>query len=64
MYVCLCNDVTEKDIEQAVQRGASSLHHLQDELKVATCCGNCADCAQECLDRSLGRWITVLDNAA
>jgi len=52
MYVCLCHNVTEKDIERSVQRGARSLRHLQDELKVATCCGSCADYAQQCLERS------------
>lgn len=64
MYVCLCHDVTERDIERAVERGASSLDHLQDELKVATCCGGCAVYAQECLDKSLARGMMVFDNAA
>ena len=55
MYVCVCNAVTDRQIEQAVEDGASSLADLSRELKVATCCGRCSDCAKQVLKESLSR---------
>ena len=53
MYVCICNNVTEKDIKRAVQGGACSMSCLQEELAVATCCGQCHSAAKSCLEKSL-----------
>ena len=50
MYICVCNAVTDRDIQKAIENGATSFDHLQDELKVATCCGRCANCAKSLLD--------------
>lgn len=50
MYVCICNQVTDRDIREAVEtEGARSLQDLQGCLGVATCCGCCAPCAREVL---------------
>lgn len=49
MYVCICNAVTERQIHATVAEGATSLADLQFELGVATCCGCCAETAQEYL---------------
>ncbi|WP_462322454.1 (2Fe-2S)-binding protein [Halochromatium sp.] len=46
MYVCVCNKVTDRQIHEACNDGAYSLECLKDRLKVATCCGRCAECAQ------------------
>lgn len=53
MYVCICNNVTEKDIKRAVRDGACSMSCLQEELAVATCCGQCHSVARTCLEESL-----------
>lgn len=53
MYVCICHGVSEEDIKQAIGQGANTLLHLREELKVSTCCGTCAEYAQECLERNL-----------
>lgn len=50
MYICLCNAVTERQIQDTVAAGASSLTDLQAQLGVATCCGCCADLATSFLD--------------
>lgn len=50
MYVCICNSVTDRDIRKAAKNGANTLDALSQQLKVATCCGRCADCAQDLLD--------------
>ncbi|SMN11773.1 Bacterioferritin-associated ferredoxin [uncultured Candidatus Thioglobus sp.] len=52
MYVCICNAVTDKDINQAIKQGARSLNDLSTQLKVGTCCGRCKDCAKKILDQS------------
>ncbi|HUU73428.1 MAG TPA: bacterioferritin-associated ferredoxin [Burkholderiales bacterium] len=52
MYVCLCNGVTEHQIRDAVSDGAVSLHDLRNSLGVASCCGRCADCAQEIIEEA------------
>ena len=49
MYVCICNNVTTRDIEAAVADGACSLECLADALAVSTCCGQCRDFAEEVL---------------
>lgn len=45
MYVCICNAVTDRQIRQAIDSGATTLRDLQRELKVATGCGKCATAA-------------------
>ncbi len=49
MYVCLCNNVTDRDIRKAVRSGCRRLEDLSAELGVATNCGSCADLAEELL---------------
>ncbi len=49
MFVCVCNGVTDKQIIEAAEQGASTLQDLSDELNVATCCGRCASCAKKVL---------------
>ena len=49
MYVCICNAVTDRDIREAAERGIHSFDGLRRELKVATCCGRCEECARNTL---------------
>jgi bacterioferritin-associated ferredoxin len=53
MYVCICNAITDRDIREAARTGVDSMEALGDRLKVATCCGNCRDCAREVLREAL-----------
>ena len=50
MYVCICNNITQKDIRRAVRDGACSMSSLQDRLAVATSCGQCHNAAREYLE--------------
>ncbi len=59
MYVCVCNAVTERHIDQAVRDGATSLRELRERLGVAGCCGRCATCARDCLRSALEERTTV-----
>jgi bacterioferritin-associated ferredoxin len=53
MYVCLCNGITESQIRDAVSEGARSLRELNLCLGVASCCGKCAECAQQVVHEAL-----------
>jgi bacterioferritin-associated ferredoxin len=53
MYVCLCNGITENQIRDAVSDGVRSLRELRADLGVASCCGKCADCAQQVIRETL-----------
>ena len=50
MIVCICHRVSDRDIAHAVRDGCSSFEELQDQLRVATACGACTDCARENFD--------------
>ena len=42
MFVCICNAITDRQIQEVVAAGATSLSDLQAQLGVATCCGCCS----------------------
>ncbi|QID16841.1 (2Fe-2S)-binding protein [Nitrogeniibacter mangrovi] len=50
MYVCVCNAVTERDIEHAARNGARRMRDLRGCLGVGADCGACACHAKACLD--------------
>ncbi len=47
MIVCVCNNISDREIRQAVDLGLSSMDELRRDLGVATCCGKCASYAEE-----------------
>lgn len=55
MIVCVCNRVSDRDIDRAVREGTQVFEQLQDETRVATCCGRCRDCAREVFDAACAR---------
>ncbi len=50
MYVCLCNDVKEKQIQAAIASGVDTLEGLKQTLDVATCCGCCEPMVNDYLE--------------
>ncbi len=54
MYVCVCRAVTERDIQNAVEKGACCMQELQDTLNVSTVCGACQGVAEACFERFAG----------
>jgi len=46
MYICICNKVTDTQIKNAVDEGASTIDDLRTELGVASQCGQCGNCAK------------------
>ncbi|MDQ3260791.1 MAG: (2Fe-2S)-binding protein [Pseudomonadota bacterium] len=53
MYVCICNQVTDREIREAVYGGARCLRDIQQELGVANQCGKCGQMAKCILKESL-----------
>ncbi len=50
MYVCICNDVKDKQIKKAISAGHVSMDALREHLDVASCCGCCEPMVQDYLD--------------
>ncbi|WP_227429145.1 bacterioferritin-associated ferredoxin [Psychrobacter sp. I-STPA6b] len=50
MYVCICNDVKERQIKTAIAAGVDTLDGLKSALDVATCCGCCEPMVNDYLD--------------
>ncbi|WP_432785101.1 Bacterioferritin-associated ferredoxin [Oligella sp. MSHR50489EDL] len=62
MYVCLCNAITDRQIQDSVAAGTvNSFSDLQAELGVATCCGCCAEVASSYLNNPKSRSVQVTD---
>ncbi len=55
MYVCICNQVTDREIREAVYAGASRLRDIQRDLGVANQCGKCGQMAKCILKESLAQ---------
>jgi bacterioferritin-associated ferredoxin len=53
MIVCVCNNISDREIRQAVDLGVASMDELRRDLGVATCCGKCATYAEEVLNTHL-----------
>ncbi|CAM5206415.1 Bacterioferritin-associated ferredoxin OS=Castellaniella defragrans (strain DSM / CCUG 39792/ 65Phen) OX=1437824 GN=BN940_01646 PE=4 SV=1 [Castellaniella denitrificans] len=62
MYICVCNAISERQVQDAIAEGAADLGDLQARLGVATCCGHCADTATEYLPG--GRYAADVGSAA
>jgi bacterioferritin-associated ferredoxin len=59
MIVCVCNNISDREIRQAVDLGLSNMAELRRDLGVATCCGKCHSCAKDVMNEHLERNITA-----
>lgn len=59
MIVCVCHNISDREIRQAVDLGLSSMAELRRDLGVATCCGKCRSCAKDVLQQHLERQPAV-----
>lgn len=53
MYICVCNAVTERDIDGAVAEGCCTLRELREQTGLGGCCGRCTQCARDVLKDAL-----------
>lgn len=49
MIVCVCHNVSDRKIRQAVSEGVTTMPELREQLQVGTCCGKCHSCAKTVL---------------
>lgn len=47
MIICICQNVSERDIARAVSEGCHSFPALQEELEIGRACGSCLCSARE-----------------
>lgn len=56
MIICICNNVSDRHIRQAVEEGMHTMTQLRQTLQVGTCCGKCHSCAKrvlrDCLEQT------------
>lgn len=64
MIVCVCHAVSDKDIARHALGGCTTFAALQDQTRVATCCGCCEDCAREVHQEALSKRQGVIRIAA
>jgi bacterioferritin-associated ferredoxin len=53
MIVCVCNNISDREIRQAIDLGLSSMEELRRDLGLSTCCGQCASYAEQVLSAHL-----------
>lgn len=53
MYVCLCKGVTDRQIREAIEDGATSIRQLRNCLGVTSQCGKCGITTREILNHTL-----------
>jgi bacterioferritin-associated ferredoxin len=61
MIVCVCNNISDREIRQAVELGINSMSDLYKELGVGTCCGKCVSYAREILHEQLESQTTITE---
>jgi len=49
VYICICNAVTQRQVEECAKAGVHSLDQLAFELGVGAGCGRCKECAVDVL---------------
>ncbi|MGH8149301.1 MAG: (2Fe-2S)-binding protein [Steroidobacteraceae bacterium] len=59
MYVCVCHTITDREIREAIDRGARSFCEVQSSLPVGGCCGRCEQVAREVVDEHLSAMLAV-----
>ncbi len=57
MYICICKAVTDNQIREAVENGATNFPQVRKELGLASQCGKCGILAREVFNESINRNI-------
>jgi bacterioferritin-associated ferredoxin len=47
MLVCICNGISDRDIDEALSNGANNISDLRNSLGLGNCCGQCASFAKD-----------------
>ena len=55
MYVCLCKGITDNQIREAVENGATRFGQVRKELGLAAQCGKCGLLARQVFNETVQR---------
>ena len=58
MYVCICNAVSETDINREIDAGAVTMEDLRTRLNIANSCGHCSIYIMDRLENKLELALT------
>ncbi len=61
MIVCVCNNVSDRKIRQAVDAGMTTMVELREHLDIGTCCGKCVSYAREVLNEHIDSKTVVTE---
>ena len=53
MYICICENITDRQLRAEVKNGACSLKQARQACGIASCCGACAREAEVIIDEEL-----------
>jgi len=54
MLVCICNGISDKDIDSALQDGATNFQEVRRSTGLGSCCGQCASFARDMVNEKAG----------
>jgi bacterioferritin-associated ferredoxin len=49
VYICICNAITQRQVEESARAGVRSVEELTSTLGVGAGCGRCRECAKDLL---------------
>ena len=49
MYICICKQVTEAQLRDEIERGATTVRQLRESTGVTNQCGKCGTCVKSCV---------------
>ena len=53
MLVCICNGISDKQIDSALANGSSSFKDIKSELGIGSCCGQCVPFAKDMVSEKI-----------
>ncbi len=53
MFVCICHNVTDKELRAMVQQGKGSLRDIKKEIEIARQCGKCIRLANQVITEEM-----------
>lgn len=48
--MCICNGISDKQINSALANGSSNFKEIKSELGIGNCCGQCVPFAKDMVD--------------
>ena len=60
MFVCICENITCKDIRNAVDEGATSVRDLNSQMALGSQCGKCVCTARKVIKEHLDEQVFEL----